>query len=278
MKIEEVQTTNKKSQKYQKLPFVFLGQRTNFKILSNDVEVLDVHYIPKLRAFVECNGKDCEFCETNRQLYRENPKTFRSYPNYFPVSTKYLLNVYETTPAIICPNCGEYYKDTQALTCDSCKASLVGVQPQSLNRVHILRIGIKIFDKLKKFLIDPSTMVDDKDDYQEIIEKFDGEIPPIQAWNFVIRVDPNDKKEQDFQVNSNPSKVFVPEEISNLTLHNLKDAHYLRLSNDEMKLIYKGVTIRDVLNSRNSQSSAEVQSVSEDVVEDIQNAVDSLFG
>lgn len=278
MKIEEVQTTDKKSHAYQKLPFVILGQKTTFRILSNDVEILDVHYIPKLRSFVECNGKDCEFCATNRQLYRENPKTYRNHSDFFPMSSKYLLNVYETTPAIVCPNCGEYYKDVQVMTCNSCKASLVGVQAQPLNRVHILRIGVKIFDKLKKFLIDPSTMIDDKDDYREIIEKFDGKIPPIQAWNFAIRVDPNDKKEQDFVVNSNPAKVFIPKDIGQLTPHDLQNAHYLRLTNEEMKLIYKGVSIRDILNSRISHNAPEVPSVPEGEVEEIQSAVNALFG
>ena len=244
--------------------------KTIFHLLDTKINVVDTHYVPNV-GYIACNGEGCTFCENNKAIYKRSPKTFRNEVGYFGNSTKYLMNVYETTPVIICPKCGNYYKNLNIREC-SCSQSLIGIQPVPLNRNLILRVGKRVFEAIQSFLRDPSTKIDDADDYKKIIEKFGGKMPPVSAWIMKIEVSATDKTKQDFSVNPNPDKV-TPFEYSE-QLRDLNDGGYLVLSNSEMLEISHGVSLKDIFNARKVKE--EITDVDDDNT--IKNAAEELFG
>lgn len=118
---------------------------TVIRILDPDYFSVETHFIN--RTSVECLGDECPICKNNRKIILENPETFRDISGYSPRSRRYFVNVYDKTPAKVCPQCGAEIKQ-DIPTCPSCNTIITAVERKPLDKVKVLAKGKQLFEQL----------------------------------------------------------------------------------------------------------------------------------
>ena len=83
--------------------FVWTPGQHRFRILENEAPLVQCYWFG--RGFIKANGFDDPQATLNRRIKLESPEGFRSNKNWRPIQNRYYLNVYDMTPAKICPEC-----------------------------------------------------------------------------------------------------------------------------------------------------------------------------
>ena len=247
---------------YRTTEYIDLAQGSNFiRILDDSAYNVHIHYVNG--AYIECLGEECPVCKNNKRIIMENPKDFRNIPGYSSRAERYLVNVLDKTPAKLCPSCGRYNKKIGKVyptTC-SCGAILVSVEEEPINKVRILAKGKELFNQ---FNILESSVLDDKKE-------------PIGLTNFditlVVSGTGRDTKVTAVPLATSTDQVKVADDekfdVSNVSL---------RLSEEELLELMKGVSVKDILLARNSLVKEPVTATSEEPINaTVKSRLDELF-
>jgi hypothetical protein len=137
---------------------------TDIYILDDEAFIRWTHWLPNAlradrtrRGFgITCPGpRICPVCIKNNEIKLEAGDNYRKHPEYRTSRKRFLTNVLNVTLVKVC-SCGAiYFKSSEGwpteCTSSDCKASLVDVKPQKLNRVQILEGGKTLFDQFNVF-------------------------------------------------------------------------------------------------------------------------------
>ena len=129
--------------------FVWTPGQHRFRVLDNEAPLTQCYWFG--RGFIQANDFDDPQATLNRRIKLEEPEGFRNNKNWRPIQDRYYLNVYDMTPAKICPNCE---KDVKAVNgtfpalCSSCGVGVVSdLEAKPLNEVRVLTGGKTLFEQ-----------------------------------------------------------------------------------------------------------------------------------
>ncbi|MFH1668009.1 MAG: hypothetical protein ABH884_03245 [Candidatus Komeilibacteria bacterium] len=133
---------------------------TVIRVLDETPKVVWKHYIPRGHFTNANNGKGmsiicdrpgCVICEMNKGLDDDRKK--------MKASKRWIFNVLDRTPVIVCPNCGAEYYETKGgypQTCTNridggdCRTTLPE-EPSPRNKIQILERGRTLVDQLVEY-------------------------------------------------------------------------------------------------------------------------------
>lgn len=238
--------------------------QTIIRILEDNAHEAYIHYIPSQKSSVICLGEDCPICQRNRQIIKDNPKTFRDVSTYFGRTRRYSVNVLDKTPAKVCPACQKEHKPvngTFAIQCD-CGQALVGMPATPLNKVKVLSKGVSLFDQFNEL---------EKTQMNEAEESI-----PLRHFDVVLSVKGTG---QDTKITAIPRMTSVGEQVlpEGEELFDLSNSGGIKLSVEEMLSVMKGVAIRDIFNARKADTADAEIKEAETEMEEIADEVNKLF-
>jgi hypothetical protein len=238
-----------------------IGKNT-VRFLNETATIHQVHYLTANKLMLKCLGQaGCPICKRNHEMFvqygKEAPKT----PGFISQSQYAYVNVFDRTPVKICPK-AECQKEVKAgniqnkfpAICPKCGTSLVSVPVTPLNKVKIFNFGTRLNDQI----------------IAEEIGTLSAEGEPLGILNFDLDIMVlADSKS--VRAGVGRDTLEVPED----SLFDLDNA-VQGFSAEEIGNILKGVTVRDIYNSRKTSTSTEA-AVSPEEQADMKKEIDSLF-
>ena len=222
---------------------------------------------------VACLGDEgCPICDNNRRIILENPKEFRNIPGYFGRSKHYLLNVLDRTLVKTCSQCQSEIKKVgndfpSNCTNTECAAFIINEKAHPANKVKALTIGNDTASRLEA--IEKSTTNEQGD----LLSLTDFDIV------FVVEGVGREKKITPLPSLQYQDKVEIPQD----QLEDLQSVT-MKLSAEEIMNLLKGISLKDIFNSRRTPQPApiteatEVKSeVAESVKLGIEETIKQLF-
>lgn len=250
--------------KFRKTEFMETHEGTHkFRVLDSDYTKHITHYFPATRISILCLGDECPVCQNNKALIMKFPDDFRNQKDYNRRVTRYLVNVFDKTPAKVCTACQKEYKGLQYTFC-SCGDRLP-LEQTPLNKVKVLSKGESLFADLQAI---ESAVLDESGEKIGLVN-FD--------INLVVRGSGRDTTYTALPDTNSKEPVNVQSE----NLFDLKTT-VITLAPDEILDVQRGVSLRDIFSARKSKASSQegksyTTSVDEETLNDVRAAVDNLF-
>lgn len=238
-----------------------------FRVLGDEAPLIQSYWFG--RGFIQSNGYDDPQGTLNRRIKLENPDTYRDNNQWRPIQDRYYLNVYDMTPAKICPNCEREVKannGTFPAICPSCGVGVVSnLEAKPLNQVRVLTSGKKLFEQFPSL---EHKYVDEND-----------EPIPINTYDCIMHVvgtgsnrstvvlaDVDDKdKPKTYEIEVPPEDLF--------DLYSIVP----KITDEEMEQLISGVSLKDIFASRREEDTDEESETPKRSLEEAKKRVDEIF-
>lgn len=255
----DIENETKDFPQEKKINFMKLTSKHTIRILEEKATKIYAHFLGG-RYSVKCLGDNCPICKQTFQLISDYPETFRNEPTYSPRQKRYYVNVLDKTPVKKCPECGNEYTNLTTGICTSCSVALGKAEPS--NTVKVLSKGPAVFSQFNDI---HSAVLDDS-----------GEQLGINNFDLVLVVNGRGKDTK-ITVIPEPHK-NAPVDVE-YELFDVSKA-IIEVEPDEMLDLQRGVSLKDIFAARRAEQGAEFspkESVSEEVLADVNDAVNKLF-
>lgn len=233
------------------------------------IRLLDLHLEPVYAywfnsVLVRSDNPDNPQEILNRRIKLENPENFLSIRGYRPARPKYIFRVFDKTVAKVCPNCGIDTKVESGMPypsiCGRCReGNLTTVEPAPINDIRIVVTSSALVDQL----VAADQTVFDENGNKVGIENFDLHL-------YIAGVG---KKRQVVVKPGEIGELTLPFELEPLNVDN----YIFLVSDDEMRDLIRGISLRDILVARGSKKAIEAPTQKPDVDYDIKRKIDELF-
>jgi hypothetical protein len=251
---------NRGSSKYKRTEFMALSNGAHtVRILDEQAKTVPTHFFNNTKTTVLCLEENCPICDNNKKLISQFPNNFREQPSYNKVTYRFVVNVYDKTPAKVCSKCGKEWKNLQQTVC-SC-GEVLPAQAQPLNKVKVLSKGITLRDDLgsvEKAILDPSGT-------------------PIGLQNYDVTLMVTGAGTKDAKVTPVPrTDSTQPVDLGEQEKYDL-DKVTIVLEPSEMLDAQRGISLKDIFNSRKKEEVTFEPAVSQDELDKVNDAVSKLF-
>lgn len=214
--------------------FDFTPGEHKILILDGKAYSDSTHWIKNYK--IRCLGENCPVCKLGDEHY--------------PRKT-YYVNVFDMTPAKVCPNCNKAVKSTfgrYPKVCPSCETVITDVPEKPINRVVVLNGGKRLFVEQLNTL------------YNEF-----GDLREYVVEMLVTGTG------RDRQIVVKPSKESKPTmDIPDDLKHDLSKLTLTLTAEEILKLMNENVTLGEILSARNNPASKGNE-------EKVKKSIESLF-
>jgi len=252
---------------YKRTEYVKITAGVPLKVRILDKKAIHVtkHYIPSQRISILCLGEEvCPICQSNSKLMRENPGLQpRQIKGFIPRQNRYMVNVLNRTMVKLTPSENVVYASSGAFPSHHADTGelLLEIEAQPLNHVQVLERGPTLFAQLNSI----NDAVTDEAGNPLGLDKFDVTITATgsgrrMTTNIIPHPDQNEE-------------LTVPDE-DRYTLETLG----IQLTPDEILSLLRGVSLRDIFETRRVGEEIETLTDTEGKVsEDVKENIESLF-
>ncbi len=265
MGLEEFGHTTERKQftsDFKKTQFLDLNSTAVIRVLSKDRFVTATHWLNRVQVL--CLEDGCPICTNNKLLRMQYPDTYKEETRYSPKRTVKLINVLDKTLTKVCPNCLTENRVTGTATaCKKCNQILTN-EAAPLRKVKVLSRGVELFDQL--------------DSIHNAVLDSSGEKIGITKYDITLVVSNRGKNKVITPIGGQvgEEEVVNPDELYDLSISTLK------LEPAEMVDFQRGVSLRDIFAARKASKetnlAGEVEVLSHETSQQIQDEVDKLFG
>ena len=241
------------------------GVPLRLRVLDKRAIHLVKHFIPSQKVSIICLGDEtCPICQNNQRLSKESPKlTPRQIRGYISRQNRYMVNVLNRTMVkeTLSGNV-TYAVSGQFPTHDANTGeSLLEVEAKPLNRVQVLERGPTLFSQLNAI-------------HDAVLDET-GNPLGLTVYDITIMASGSGRK-MATNVIPHPDQndvVEIPDE-EKFALESLG----IQLSPSEITDLIKGVSLRDIFESRRASEEISILKDAEGQVgEGVQKSIDALF-
>ena len=248
--------------KFKKMEFIDLSASMNtVRILDDKPNKTYTHYVRG--SYIECIGEDCPVCSNNKKLIAENPDNFRTIGGYSAKSERFVVNVFDKTNVKLCSKCGHEVKkagEQYPSSCPKCGQMITTIAESPLNKVKILAKGKDLFNQFN--VLEMSTLDANKD--------------PMGLQNFDITLFVTGSgRETKIMAVPQPTSVDKVEVTPDMLFDTTRAT--LKLKEDEINDLLRGVAIKDILVARKSSKDDKLESETIVTSDEVKAQVNSLF-
>jgi hypothetical protein len=238
--------------------FMQVGQGAHtIRILQPQAKTYPTHFFKNTFSTVLCLEEDCPICNNNRSLWQQFDKEAKKQSGYNPRQYRFYVNVLDKTPAKTCEKCGTEYKDLRNTICKC--GEVLPTEAKPINKVRILNKG--------------TTLRDDLDSIDKAIQHPNGEPIGLMNYDIVLMVSGTQQDTKTTPVPKTDANEPIPEGLELFDL----DKVVVRLEPSEMLDLQRGISVRDIFKARRAEEVSFEPAVSEEVVEQVNDAVKALF-
>lgn len=224
------------------------------------------HYITSQKVSIMCVGEEsCPICQNNSKLIRENPDVqHRQIRGFISRQNRYMVNVLNRTMVKIAPVSGSIIYATSGTfpTHDPSTGEMITeVDAQPLNRVQVLERGPTLFSQLNGI-------------NETVLDKAGN---PRGLWSYdIVLMATGVGRKMTTNIVPYPDSDDVVE-VKEEDLHTLETLG-VRLTPDETLELLRGISLRDIFETRrSSQDVGELTDVQGEVSDGVKKSVTDLF-
>jgi hypothetical protein len=250
-----------KNTKFEKTEFMRFEPGVHLVRILGEPKGMYSHYLPNARISIKCLLEDCPICKNNRQLMMENPENFRNIKGWSPRQYRHYFNVLDKTLVKVCPNCNTEVSRTGSnfpASCPACNAII----PQTVKEAPSGKVKLASISDTNASLINTQA--------QGYLDSL-GDSANISDFTFMFTVIRSDNKKTILpSVASTANDGIVVEQEKLYSM----DKALVSLTEDEIKDVLKGISLKDIFAARRIKT--DVEPTSEEIF-DANKAVSVLF-
>lgn len=231
---------------FNRAQFLSFDYGTHTVRFMSSFSAIYTHFISKSKATIKCLGDDCPICKNNHIIFTENPgnRSYSSIEGFCAKQYRHYANVMDRTLIKNCPQCQTEIKkglSTQFPTnCPACGVLVNTIEPHKANLLKVVNISDTNASVLK------SKMLGVLDIGQSVVDPMTYDVVFI-----VIKIGGKKNISPDLLVQSN-DVVTLPEGAELFDLTKIVPI----LSAEEIIEVLKGVSLKDIYNSRKGEPTA----------------------
>ena len=212
---------------------------------------------------VKALGADDPQATLNKRIRMENPDNFKRVKGYRQLAVRYFMNVLDRTIVKVCPECAREVKSVSGEfpnLCPVCsEGKLAAIIAAPLNEVRMLQGGKTLFEQF----VEKQLTTKDEEGNEIGVQNFDMTL---------IVVGVGAKRQTIAVAGAGRDEVVVdPEKLYNT------NKMIPEVTTEEMESLVSGVSLRDVLAGRRTETTTTIVPPTPEVEETAEEAVEDLF-
>jgi len=257
---KEVNFNKSSDNKFKRTEFMALGNGAHtIRVLNEQAKTVPTHFFNNTKTTVLCLEEECPICENNKKLIQQFPKDFRNQTSYNKVNWRFLVNIFDKTPAKVCNKCEKEWKDLRQTVC-SC-GEVLPAEAKPLNKVKVLSKGLTLRDDLgsvEKAILDNSGT-------------------PIGLTNYDVVLMVTGAGTRDAKATPVPrTESNQPVDLGEQELYDLEKCTIV-LEPEEMLQAQRGVSLKDIFAGRKKEEVSFDPIASQETLDQVNDAVNKLF-